>query len=146
MKKLITLIAIATLTLTFGALASAQDAGPQGGSLESKHHGGHAGGWKVMEKIQKDVLAGMNLTDDQKKKIADLNKSTEEKIKSMRKADKGSNDKAANQEARKELMKGYQDSIKSILTPDQFKTYHEQMRAKMNEYRDAHQKGANGKP
>jgi len=138
MKKLLTIIAIATLTLGLGAIASAQDAGPQGGQIQAKSGHKGMGGWKLMEKIQKDVLSGLKLTDDQTKKIADLNKATEEKIKDMRKADKGSTDKDANKEARKELMKSYNDSFKGILTPDQFKAYHEQMKAKMKEYRDAH--------
>ena len=146
MKKLITLIAIATLTLTFGAFASAQDAGPQGGTMQAKSGHKGMGGLKLIEKIQKDVLPGLKLTHDQYNKIDALNKATEEKVKAMHKANKGSTDKAASQDARKELMKSYSDSMKSILTADQFKTYHEQMRAKMKEYRDAHQKDANGKP
>ena len=137
MKKLITIIAIAMLTVGLGAIASAQDAGPQGGQIQVKAGHKGMGGLKLMEKFQQEVLPGLKLTHDQYNKIEDLNKSTEEKIKAMRKADKGSTDKTANMDARKELMKTYNDSMKSILTPDQFKAYHEQMKAKMKEYRDA---------
>jgi hypothetical protein len=44
MKKLLTLVAIATLSLGVGAISLAQDAGPQGGQLQGKKHGGKGGG------------------------------------------------------------------------------------------------------
>ena len=146
MKKILKLVAIATLALSIGAIATAQDAGPQGGQIQSKKHGAHMGGLKLIEKFQKEVLAGLNLTSDQQKKIDDLNKATADKIKDLRKSSKDSTDKKALADQRKDLMKSYNESMRSILTPDQFKTYHEQMKAKMQEYRDEQKKNSNGKP
>ena len=146
MKKILKLVVIASVVFGVGAIATAQDAGPQGGQIkQNKEHRGGGGGLRLMVKFQKEVLPGLNLTDDQKRKITDLNKSTEEQIKAMRKANKDSGDKKAAADARKDLMKKYNESIRDILTPDQFKSYHEQMKAKMKEYREEH-KGKSDKP
>ena len=147
MKKILTIVAIATLSLGLGAVSFAQDAGPQGGEMQAKKHGGHAGGLKVIEKIQASILPDLHLDKDQTDKIAALNKSTEDQVKAMRKANKGSTDKAKMQADRKDLMKKYNESLKAILTSDQWKSYHKEMAAKMKELRDANgKKDGDGKP
>jgi len=146
MKKILKLVIVASVVFGIGAVATAQDAGPQNGQMQAKHQGHGMGGIKLIEKFQKDVLSGLKLTDDQMKQIDSLNKSTEEQLKAMRKANKDNGDKKAAADARKDLMKKYNESIKGILTAEQFKTYHQQMKAKMKEYSDSQKKDSNGKP
>lgn len=143
MKHITKLVAIGTLALGLGAICLAQDAGPTGSTVQATQKHEHMGGLKLIEKLQKDVLSGMTLTDDQKSKIDALNKSTEEQIKALKKSDKGSTDKSQIADQRKALMKSYSDSLKSIFTPDEFKTYHENMKAAMKAWRDQ-QKANNG--
>jgi hypothetical protein len=135
MKKLLTLVIAAVLTLAVGAISYAQDAGPQGGQIESRqHHGGGGGGLKMMMQAQHDVLAGMHLSDDKMKKIDTLNKVTVDEMKAFRKANKGT-DKKDLAEKHKAMMKKYQDSMRDILGSD-WKTYRQKMEAKMKELRD----------
>jgi Spy/CpxP family protein refolding chaperone len=136
MKKFLTIVAIATLSLSFGSVAMAQDAGPQGGQLQAKRHGGMGGGIKMMERIQKDVLASLTLTDDQKSKIVDLNKDLADKIKALMEQNKGTEGNKNLGAQRKTVMKDYNDQMHTILGPDLWKQYREGMLAKMKEARE----------
>jgi Spy/CpxP family protein refolding chaperone len=137
MKKVITLVAIATMSLGLGAISMAQDAGPQGGQLQGRMHAGQGGPLKVMQKLEKDVLAGLNLSDDQKKAIDDLNKKTMDELKDLRdKAKAAQGDQKHNGVQVRKVMQDRMDGMKSILTPEQYKTYREQMMLKMKEYRE----------
>jgi Spy/CpxP family protein refolding chaperone len=134
MKRIITLIAIATMALGFAAVSMAQDAGPQGGQLQGKMR--RPGQLKMMQKFEQDVLAGLNLNDDQKKQIADLNTKTMQDLKDLRdKAKAATGDQKHNGVQVRKVMQDRLDTMKTILTPEQWKTYREQMMQKMKEYR-----------
>ncbi len=135
MKKIITLLAVATMAFAFAARSTAQDAGPQGGQLQGKMR--RPGQLKMMQKFEQDVLAGMNLNDDQKKQIADLNEKTMQQLKDLREQSKAAQgDKKNNGVKIRALMQGRLDTMKTILTPEEWKTYREQMMQKMKEYRE----------
>ena len=135
MKRLITLLAIATMAFGFAAVSMAQDAGPQGGQLQGKMR--RPGQLKMMQKFEQDVLAGLNLNDDQKKQIADLNAKTMEQLKDLRDQSKAAQgDKKNNGVKVRALMQNRLDTMKTILTPEEWKTYREQMMQKMKEYRE----------
>jgi hypothetical protein len=150
MKKLLTIVAIATLSLGLGAISMAQDAGPQGGKLEGKRPGMHRGGGiKLMEKIQKEVLATLTLSDVQKSKIESLNKDLVEKMKALRQENKGagagaaSGAKAGPGPKAKEIRRDYENELRSVLGPDNWKKYREGMLEKMKEAREK-MKGEHG--
>ena len=142
MKKLLTIVAIATLALGLGAVSMAQDAGPQGGKLEGKHAGmRRGGGIRMMEKIQKEVLATLSLTDVQKSKIESLNKDLVDKMKALRQENKGAGAGAPGAKAgpgpkAKEIRRDYENELRSVLGPDNWKKYREGMLAKMKEARE----------
>jgi len=148
MKKILVLVAIASLSLGLTAASYAQDAGPAGGQIQSKRDKmGKGGGMRGMLKIQHDILEGLNLTPDQDKKVADLNKALADKIQKMRSENKGTdgnkNGNALERKARQE----YQKDLQGILTPEQWKSYREQMLAKMKELREKRkEKKGDGKP
>lgn len=135
MKRIITLIAVATLAFGFAAVSMAQDAGPQGGQLQGKMR--RPGNLKVMQKFEQDVLAGLNLNDDQKKQIADLNEKTMQQLKDLRdQAKAAQGDQKHNGIKVRDVMQNRLDTMKTILTPEEWKTYREQMMQKMKAYRE----------
>jgi|SRR5579885_2348379 len=136
MKKFLTLVTIVTLSLGMGAIALAQDAGPQGGQLQTKRTRPPLAGLKLMQRFQEDVLATLTLTDDQKKKIADLNSSTEDQIKQLIEANKGTEGNKNIGSQRRKVLVDYNNSLHDILGPDLWRQYREGMLAKMKEARE----------
>lgn len=133
MKKLFAFAIAATMTLCMAALATAQDAGPQGGQLQGKQRGG-PGGMRIMMKIQKEALDELKLTNVQKKAIVELDKTTAEEMKAlMQKAKDGGK---PDREAMKKVRQGHMDGMKDILGQDKFRQYRELVMKKMKEYRE----------
>ena len=136
MKKLLTFATVLVLTLAFSAVSFAQDAGPQGGQLQGKRKMARGGGMGMMAKFQKEVLATLTLTDVQKSKIADMNKDLAEKIKALRKENKGTEgNKGAGAEVKK-IRQSYDKELQTVLGPENWKKYREAMLAKMKEARE----------
>lgn len=148
MKKLLTIAAIATLSLGLGAISLAQDAGPQGGQLQGKRQAGKAGGGiRMMERIQKDVLSSLTLTDDQKKQIEELNKDLASQVKTLAAQNKETEGNKVQGALRKEIKRKYDNKLQDILGPDLWKQYREGMLAKMKELREKRkEKQGGGKP
>ncbi len=136
MKKLLTIVLIATLSLSLGAISFAQDAGPQGGQLQKKRGPRPGAGMKLMEKIQKDVLASLALTDDQKKQVEDLNKDLEDKVKDIIQQNKGTTGNKNLGAQRRTVMNDYNEKLHSVLGDDLWRQYREGMLAKMKEFRE----------
>jgi len=136
MKKLLTIVMIAALSLTMSAVSMAQDAGPQGGQLQAKKHPAPGAGMRLMEKFQKDVLASLTLTDDQKKQIDDLNKDLADKIKDIIQQNKGTEGNKNIGAQRRIVVNDYNDKLHTILGDDLWRQYREGMLAKMKEARE----------
>jgi Spy/CpxP family protein refolding chaperone len=132
MKNTIKLLAIIGLGASLTAVAFAQAAGPTNGSVTIQKPAGqhkHAPNW--METTMKSVLGQLNLTEDQKKSIAALNKQHAADLKAFRKSAAASTGSATpsasgapapNPERRaamREIQKKYRDGLMAILTPAQ---------------------------
>jgi Spy/CpxP family protein refolding chaperone len=136
MKKFVTLLAIAAFSFGVSAISFAQDAGPQGGRIQNKSDRKPGAGVRLMVKFQKDVLDGLNLSDDQKKKIDDLNKSIADQVKAIQDSNKGTEGNKNIGAQRRKVMQDYSKNLQDILTPDQWRSYREQMLTKMKEARE----------
>lgn len=126
-KTLIVALAVAAFGLSASALA--QTAGPAGvppqSPLGTKPQGERLTKAE-MEKVNADVLAKLGLTDDQKSKILAHQKETEEKLKELRKANKGAKGAGVSEETKekvKAIRKENQEFMKTILTKPQLKEY-----------------------
>lgn len=139
MKKFLPLIAIAAMSLGFAAVSVAQDAGPRGGQLQGKQGRGQ-GGMRRMGKFREEVLAQLNLTADQKRKLAELDKKTQAEMKALMEPGKPIDRAKA-----KQVMDSHRDAMKKILTKEQNKKFRELMMAKMKEMRERRQ-GAGAPP
>ena len=135
MKKLLTIVAIAAFSLMLCTVSFAQDAGPQGGRLTGKPHPRRAG-VRLMEKFQKDVLASLNLTADQRKKIDDLNTDLASKIKTIIEQNKGTTGNKNVGAQRRQVVMDYNNNLHDILGDDLWRQYREGMLAKMKEARE----------
>src|SRR3954471_24719028 len=111
MKKLLALVAIATMTLGVAAISFAQDAGPQGGQIQSKRDRKPGAGVRLMVKFQQDVLAGLSLTDEQKTKIEDLNKSLANDVKSIQDNNKGTEGNKNIGSQKRKVMQDYSKNL-----------------------------------
>lgn len=139
MKKFLPLIAIAAMSAGFATVSLAQDAGPRGGQLQGRQGRG-MGGMMRMAKVREEVLAQLNLTADQKKKLAELDKKTEAEVKALMVPGK-----PVDRAKAREVMEAHRDGMKKILTKEQNKKYRELMMAKMKEMRERRQ-GAGAPP
>ena len=135
MKKLLTIVLIATFSLSLGAISFAQDAGPQGGQLQKKR-GPRPGVMRLRAKIQSEVLASLDLNADQKKQIDDLNKDIADKFKDIQQQNKGTEGNKNLGAQQRNAMKDYNDKLHTILGDDLWRQYREGMLAKMKEYRE----------
>ena len=135
MKKLLLLIALSSFAFGTAALSFAQDAGPQGGHLQGKRPPRRAP-IKVMEQFQKDVLASLDLSADQKSKIDALNKDLDDKIKTIITENKGTTGNKNIGSQRRQVLVAYNDSLKDVLGPDLWRQYREGMLAKMKDARE----------
>ncbi len=139
MKKifLFTLIASA---LGLAGSAMAQAAGPAGGVPQDPAIG-KAGkqGREAMAKMNEEILAKLNLTDDQKAKLKAHREEMETKLKELRKGAKGAKGTPPSEELKeklKTLRKENEQFMKQTLTKDQMREFQKLRREKMKEMRD----------
>ncbi len=116
MKKI---LIVSFLTAAFGASTSAfaQAAGPAGGAPQSPVVGKRDR--KAAQKMNEEILAKLNLTDDQKAKFKAHDEEMRAKMQEVRKGARGAPDDA--KEKIKALRKENQEFIKQTLTKDQLK-------------------------
>lgn len=144
----------ATLTLA-GVLAVgafAQSAGTTGGAVTSAPAAGakgkHAGGWKNLMETNKQILAQLDLSADQKTKIAGLDKDLRAKIKEIAEDAKKSSTPEDKKEARKKIQEAFKDytqNLKGLLTPDQ-RTKYDQLWKEAREKAKEQKAGGAAKP
>lgn len=134
MKKFLTLIAIATMALGLGAVSLAQDAGPRAGQLQGKQKGRHGGGGARLMKVQKEILAKLNLTADQKRKVEELDKKTQADVKEL--MDSGKQDR----QQMKQIMEEHRAGMAKILTPEQNRRFREMMLDAMKKMKEEREK------
>jgi Spy/CpxP family protein refolding chaperone len=147
MKKFLTIVVLTTFALAFSAISFAQDAGPQGGQLQAKRHGGKGGGLKGMLRMQHEVLSELKLTDDQKTKIQSLNKDLADKIKDIQKQNKGTEGNKNLGPQRREIRRDYDEKLHAILGDDLWRDYRNALLQKMKEAREKKdEKMGDGKP
>ena len=126
------LIGIALTLFAGSVFAGAQTAGPAGGAPAAPHLGGHHNGLKV----EREVLAKLDLNASQRDQIKAALTTLTSSVKSLRQAEKASDNKDDRREKYKALHKTYMESLKTILTPAQFAQYralHREMRKKVTE-------------
>lgn len=117
MKKLLIL---SLLAVSCSALA--QVAGPTGVAPQTP--AGKQGGKvdrKEMAKINEDILAKLNLTDEQKAKIKAHEEESKAKLKDLRKGAKGAGQSDETKEKIKALRKENQTFMKTVLTKEQMR-------------------------
>ncbi|MEZ0327814.1 MAG: hypothetical protein ACAH95_18110 [Fimbriimonas sp.] len=126
MKKLISTLIIAGAAFGLVSASFAQTAGPKQGGPGQRGPGGPGGGRMArMGKMQEEVLAKLNLTADQKKKIEAHNKKMGEKMKTMFESAQ-KNPGADRTEMRKKFMAMREEGdkgMKAILTAEQWKKF-----------------------
>lgn len=138
MKKLL----ILSLLAVSGA-AMAQVAGPTGVQTPPTTAPAHPRiGAKEMQKINEDVLAKLNLTDDQKTKIKAHQEEMKAKLKELRKSAKTGGADA--KEKLKEAQKENREFMKTVLTKEQLRDYAKLRREAIKEYETTH--GSTTKP
>lgn len=121
MKKTLLTIAVGALALSLSAISLAQEAGPVGGAPKATKRA--SGPLARATKLNHEVLAQLNLTDDQKAKVKDLDTKANEDLKKAAADAKVSGDKLAAKEKAKTILKDYRKDLVAILTPDQQKQY-----------------------
>ena len=130
MKKII-LLSLAAAALGISSSAFAQTAGPKGLAPASQGEKGKLGR-KEMEKINEEILAKLDLTDDQKAKLEAHKKENAGKMKELRKGAKGG-DKEATKEKVKAFRKENQEFMKNLLTKDQMRKMQQLRREAMQD-------------
>jgi len=116
MKKLLTQVLVVIAALGVAASASAQTVGQEG------HGKNIQAAREVRQKKMAEVLGKLNLTSDQKNKIAEMKLKDVAALKEIRKqARAGTLSKEDAMAKRKEIVKSSRQSIKGILTPVQDK-------------------------
>jgi Spy/CpxP family protein refolding chaperone len=127
MKKYIASLTILAAALSLAVSAHAQAAGSTGTqqSLSVPTPGKHAGGPKILQ----NVIAKMNLTEDQKAKIKDAVKANAKEVLELRRSVKaGTVTKEDAKTKQKELHKSLMESIKALMTPAQVKEFDEALK------------------
>lgn len=136
MKKFVAFFVVVA-SLGVAASAHAQAAGPKTGTPPTQ--GSKAGAKidrKEMQKINEEILAKLNLTDDQKDKLKKHREEMTAKLKDLRKQAKGD---PKNEDLRgkiRELQKENAAFLKQTLTKDQMREYTKLRREKLKELRD----------
>jgi periplasmic protein CpxP/Spy len=133
MKKLIATIAIAGLSLGLATSVFAQAAGPKNqGTLGAGQKQKGAG--QNARKAQKEMLAKLNLTDEQKTKLKAHQEKMQAKMKDLRaEMEKDPTKKEGLREKMQAFRKEQQEGLKAILTAEQqkkFETFMKEMHAK----------------
>ena len=118
MKKIL-LASILVAALGVSSSAVAQTAGPKGLVPASQDKKGKMNR-KEMQKLNEEILAKLDLTDEQKSKLDAHQKEIAGKMKDLRKEAKGG-DKEAVKEKMKAFRKENQSFMKNLLTKDQMR-------------------------
>ena len=143
-KSLKTLI-VAALFAGATVTAYAQAAGTTGTQTPPPAQGkanqgkkGQAGKADPMLMLKRDteVLAKLNLTDEQKEGVKKLKSETEAKLKELMKGKTKGDDRAAMRTKVKEVVEGYKKGLQEILTPVQFGDYEKGMKAMAKKAKD----------
>jgi Spy/CpxP family protein refolding chaperone len=151
MKKILTVLASTIALAALATSAFAQGAGPKGGGPGfggPGGPGGQRGGGMMggrMAKMQEGVLAKLNLTPDQKKKVDALNVKRQAEMEKMFKGGppaEGDRDKM--REKMRESQKAYRKDLDKILKPEQSKKYDELMKAEREKMRSQFGGGPGG--
>lgn len=151
MKRFLTLIAVTAALATMAVPAFAQGAGPggqkpgggiQGGQRRPGGPGGPGGmGRERMQKMRAELLAKLNLSADQKTKIAALDKKREAEMQKLRQ----SGDREGMREKMRPIMEKYEKDFNAILTPAQ-RTKYQELRKEMMEKMRKERGGQGGRP
>ncbi len=113
---------------------NAQAAGPTGGGLKSGQQwtgkDKRLGGNGAMQKLQSEIVAKLNppLSADQKQKLRTLSEKNKASLTSIREKYR-SGDKVAMRNELKKIQDERKAAIESILTSEQRKSYHAQLKA-----------------
>lgn len=146
MKGIFGKVIVMVAAMSLASVVLAQGAGPKGGQ-GAPPQGGRPGGQSMqgfrqkMEEAHKRVLGTLNLTADQKTKVAALDKDRAAKTKAIRdKAQKaaGANGGRPPQGLRDEMRKiteDYNKKLGTILGADKYKKYQAGMKAEMDKLR-----------
>jgi Spy/CpxP family protein refolding chaperone len=134
MKNLLATLAIATVFVGVASTANAQAAGPktQGNTSVAQEHE------RNRADIHRDIMAQLNLSQDQKKKIRALHKENKAKNAALKEELEKSN---ASDEVRKQkqlaLRKDQQAALRALLTADQQKKFDDLMKEEIKKLRQA---------
>jgi Spy/CpxP family protein refolding chaperone len=124
------LAGLAGAVLLLTAIAPAQGAGPRGGAAGQ---GDRAQMAKKAQETHQKVLAQLNLTQQQRAQVAELDKKREAQMKALR--DKNKNAPQGKNDARREEMRkiqeDYRANFEKIVGPDNAKKYRDLIRAEM---------------
>ncbi len=145
MKKLMMVMGISAAVLGVAASAMAQGAGPKnGGGLQQGNKQGKQGQqgkrMQMRGKMQKEILAKLNLTDAQKTKWEETMKAMREEMK----AGAGEKGEKRDRKAQMEKMKGWQEKLMAILTTKQQAEYKKLTEEAIAKYRKENGGGAPG--
>jgi Spy/CpxP family protein refolding chaperone len=129
MKNTIKLFVVAIVSAAMAGSVLAQGAGPKGGAPSQGTQKPGQGARGQMGKMQQEIMAKLNLTNDQKAKIKDLGEKRMAEMKKLRESGK---------QVDRAQMKAMRDKneadLKAILTAEQYKKYEalmKEMREKM---------------
>ena len=139
MKRLLKFATAAALGLALAAFGITQGAGPKGGAtggdqggIQGGQKGQRGQGLQRMAKMRQEIMAKLNLTPDQKRKIEGLNKSFKADLKNLREAP---GDRKAKMPKMQELMQKHREAVGALLTPEQKKKFEELMKEAMDKAR-----------
>jgi hypothetical protein len=146
MKKLITTFIVAGAVLGLSAVSFSQQAGANGQGTNRKGQKQRQGGrMGRMGKMQQELLAKLNLSDDQKQKVEAQNKKVAEQLKALV-AENKDGDRSKLMEKFKSLREENDKALQGILTADQWKKFEvsrKELRKKMR--KEQGQKGGGAK-
>lgn len=146
MKKIMNIFVVAALAAGITTSALAQDAGPKGGkggqpgqpgAERSERRGPNM---QRMMQMRKQMMDKLNLTADQKKKVAALDAKMKQQMEAAMKSSGG--DRQKMMQGMRGMRQSYQKDLNAILTADQRKKF-EQL---MKERRDQMMKERGGVP
>lgn len=143
MKKLALSLVVATAALGLAASSFAQQPGPRGAGQRQQ------GGMRRMGGMNNEILAKLNLTADQKTKIAALQKKSREKMMELRKDFQPGGDRSAMRTKLQAMQKENRAELQKILTPAQLKQFDalvKEQRQKMRQQRQQNGGRPNGAP
>jgi len=145
MKNILHLIIATTLLAGLTVSALAQEAGPRRGQGAQAGAGaGQRGQMGRLGEVQKKVLAQLDLTTDQKSKIAALDKKTKEEAMKLMQGGRT----PETREQMQDLTKKHREAMLKILTPAQRTKFQELMKAEMKKIREqaGNRKGGGAAP